>query len=520
MIRAPIAGTIVEPEEPERLLGVLVQAWEPLCRISVSGARPASVLATQSAPQVAARPTSVEMPEWDRKVYEHLNKRVSLAFSETPLADVVEFLKATTPVNYGLIREDLPPDGAPVSLVIETTLGNALDQICDLTEMDWKVEGGLIKIGAPESLRDYQMRVYDVRDLLLMGRPAGKPQFDELAMERAANLALLIKLACGEGTWMELSTAGIIRVGEGEAPPVPPSAPVSLRPMPRARAGAGGGFGGGGGGGFGSAGGGFGFGGPAAPPPPAAAAAQPRGRIFLKPEDLGILVIVQSAEVHECIEAVLGHMRGQPARQKVPEPAISEEMLERLQTQVSLAFHQTPVWQIVEFLRHTTAVNYVLFEKDLPREGAPVTVSVETTLGHGLDLMCELSGLAWEVKEDVVRIGSRDRIEQRMERPWIPAVPAEMPERLAAPVSLAAEDVPITQVVEFLQHATSVQIVLFPQDLPEGKPTVAVQFEGTLRDAVNDICDQTGLAWQVEGPVIKIGSRERLEARTPPSSDG
>ncbi|MCK4282791.1 MAG: hypothetical protein KAX44_00635, partial [Candidatus Brocadiae bacterium] len=87
-------------------------------------------------------------PEWDLRVRESLQDQVSLSFRDTPLPDVVDFLEQTTDVSYAIIRQDMPPDQAPVSLTLETTLENALDQICDLAGMDWTVEGGLVKIGS------------------------------------------------------------------------------------------------------------------------------------------------------------------------------------------------------------------------------------------------------------------------------------------------------------------------------------------------------------------------------------
>jgi len=103
----------------------------------------------------------------DRVVWGHMKDKVNLSFDQTPLPGVVEFLQQVTGLNFVLRRQDLPADQAPVTLTASTTLDNALKQICDLTSMAWAVEGGLIKIGKPESVRNYELRVYDVRDLLL-----------------------------------------------------------------------------------------------------------------------------------------------------------------------------------------------------------------------------------------------------------------------------------------------------------------------------------------------------------------
>ena len=49
----------------------------------------------------------------------------------------------------------------------EAILSSALTQICDLAEMAWTVDGPVVKIGDPERLKKYELRVYDIRDLLL-----------------------------------------------------------------------------------------------------------------------------------------------------------------------------------------------------------------------------------------------------------------------------------------------------------------------------------------------------------------
>jgi len=105
--------------------------------------------------------------EEELKVLGQLDMNVTLAFDETPLPQVIEFLQNVTPVNYVLQRQDLPPDLAPITLHIETTLRNALDMICNLAGLGWKVEGSVVRIANPERLKEYELRVYDIRDLLL-----------------------------------------------------------------------------------------------------------------------------------------------------------------------------------------------------------------------------------------------------------------------------------------------------------------------------------------------------------------
>jgi len=113
---------------------------------------------------------SKELPltKEEKAIYEKLATfPITVAFDETPLTQVVDFLREVSGVNFTLIQQDVPADGAPITLHIETTLGQALDEICALVSgFGWKVKGPVVKIGNAERLKEYELRVYDIRDLL------------------------------------------------------------------------------------------------------------------------------------------------------------------------------------------------------------------------------------------------------------------------------------------------------------------------------------------------------------------
>ncbi len=274
----------------------------------------------------------------DQQVWDQLGQSLPLQFDETPLPQVVEFLQQVTDINFLVLRRDLPPDQAPVSLMIETTLENGLDQIADLTGMAWKVENGLVKIGAPESLRDYEMRIYPVRDLLVSTEDTGQaqgargggaaggggggggfgpqytaasagqisPQFGvgtgggggggagqqaaNVLANRANDIITLIRQSCGQDTWLDPTGTALIG-GTG----------------PQGGGGGGpAGFGDGqGAGGFGGFPGGFGAEGGTAQQ------AMPQGRAFVLASDPGSIVVVQTQQVHGCIESLLKGLRAQ-----------------------------------------------------------------------------------------------------------------------------------------------------------------------------------------------------------------
>ena len=77
----------------------------------------------------------------------HLKQKVSVRFDETPIRNAVEFLDAVTPLDYHVHEDDVPPDGAPVTLHLECSLTVALDTICWQTGMAWKLKGNTIEIG-------------------------------------------------------------------------------------------------------------------------------------------------------------------------------------------------------------------------------------------------------------------------------------------------------------------------------------------------------------------------------------
>ena len=108
----------------------------------------------------------------------------------------------------------------------------------------------------------------------------------------------------------------------------------------------------------------------------------------------------------------------------------------------------------------------------------------------------------------------------------------EMREALERKVDLQFEDMPISDVVAFLQEIVGISIVLFPQDLPSDESdwtvgdwevpapfgnasaifesTVTLKHKGTLAEILDEVCEMLGLAWSAEGNAIRIASARRL----------
>jgi len=272
----------------------------------------------------------------ERAVMKNLDQKVTLRFDETPLRDVITFLQEVTPVNFAVVTADIPPDGGLVTLHIETELRDALDQICNLVGLAWKVEGAVVKIAKPETLKEYELRVYDIRDLLINTEDkrarrtmtltetgtnetssgtsssdsssgfdfgtdtsgtgttgesdvGGSPS--EMLIQRADALRQLIQQTVSPTTWEAGGRIGGVNpltdTGTG-------TGGEAASPWDTAAGAGGGGFGGGMAGGLGAG---------------AGAAQGAKGRAFFRGGNPGDLIIIQTAEVHAEIEDLLRELR-------------------------------------------------------------------------------------------------------------------------------------------------------------------------------------------------------------------
>jgi len=73
-------------------------------------------------------------------------------FQRTPLADVATVLQTVAGVSIVLSLQDVPADGALVTLAGGGTLEEWLDRICAQTGLAWKAQGTVILIGSRERL--------------------------------------------------------------------------------------------------------------------------------------------------------------------------------------------------------------------------------------------------------------------------------------------------------------------------------------------------------------------------------
>lgn len=118
--------------------------------------------------------------ESDRKTVAALESlKISLNFNETPLEEVVSFLREVTQLNFLVskgVREK--GDDATVTLKVdELRLADALGLILDMSELSFRLEDGVIMIVTKEETReDVYLELYDVRDLLFHLRDFKAPE--------------------------------------------------------------------------------------------------------------------------------------------------------------------------------------------------------------------------------------------------------------------------------------------------------------------------------------------------------
>lgn len=171
----------------------------------------------------------------EEKPINYLDNLVELSFRDTSAIEVLEYLDASTELNFIILDRNNLEYQKEVTLSYKTSLENALNLITEMSGLSWKLDKGLIKIGKPESVNKYEMRIYDVKDLLLhqgdfsVGSSGGGSSRSgnrnggigrgisgsyNSSNNRAGNLILLLKGSCGYGTWQDYSD-GVIDVGGG-----------------------------------------------------------------------------------------------------------------------------------------------------------------------------------------------------------------------------------------------------------------------------------------------------------------
>jgi len=123
-------------------------------------------------------------PAWRSRLEEQLKREVSFEFTEAPLSQVVEFLRAVSDANIVLDGRGIQAAGKdpemPITLKIKNvSLADALDWLMDLSDLAYGLRKGAVLISDPAQIaKDTYLATYDVRDLLSSVPDFAGPTFD------------------------------------------------------------------------------------------------------------------------------------------------------------------------------------------------------------------------------------------------------------------------------------------------------------------------------------------------------
>jgi hypothetical protein len=214
---------------------------------------------------------------------------------------------------------------------------------------------------------------------------------------------------------------------------------------------------------------------------------------------------------------------------RLPAPAIkrafpaaeTERTVSKLDQPISMSFRDTPLAGALEYFQQVTNANFAWRRG---RAGGiserPVTVALETSLGKALDLLCESAGddLGWAVYGGVVRIGLKEDLSGTDVDPdwpeWQKGLAARhLNDIVRAPRAGEAPPLSFLDAVTYLSQILPARGLCFfavRRDVP-AEPAEFVLLTGiALREALDDLCEQAGMAWAADGPLIRIGTPQRI----------
>lgn len=115
-----------------------------------------------------------------------LGSRIDVDFDETPLTDVMDFLRETTGVAFVYRASDMPAEATPVTLRLKNvTARTVLNLALEGSGLTWRAQKGFVRVLAADKTDRTELRVYDVRDLLGSEGDRGVPGVSTLAAPAA-----------------------------------------------------------------------------------------------------------------------------------------------------------------------------------------------------------------------------------------------------------------------------------------------------------------------------------------------
>jgi len=109
----------------------------------------------------------VKPQDWELRIREAMNKKISFDFVETPLQDVIAFVSSLTDVTIVLDAEAIRDEAPTVTLrVTDMRLEAALNWVLKLVNLKYTLKDEAVFVSKPDRIHDKPiLRMYDVTDL-------------------------------------------------------------------------------------------------------------------------------------------------------------------------------------------------------------------------------------------------------------------------------------------------------------------------------------------------------------------
>jgi antitoxin component YwqK of YwqJK toxin-antitoxin module len=200
------------------------------------------------------------------------------------------------------------------------------------------------------------------------------------------------------------------------------------------------------------------------------------------------------------------------APQGVIDLEVTRKILAELAEPTVLDFNETPLEQVVDYLRAIHGIPMAIDWRALraatvDNDFCPLTVTYDrplptarrdrVTLQGALERILEPHGLAIVIRHEMILITTRADREAWRDRSGVrqlfSTAPLALVEELRKPTSLEFDGTPLQEVCAHLSDLHGIKVRADTEDVDEDMPVTAVVFGRTLAAALSFVCDQHGL---------------------------
>ena len=394
---------------------------------------------------------------------------VSFDFVETPLQDVVEFLRSLTDTPLTLDRAALADDAPTVTLkVFEMRLGRALRWVCRHVQMTYAWRDGALLITTPERLAELDRQD---KALAQLEEALSSP------LRRQLNKTVTVSIV---NQPVPEAVAGLVRAQLG----VPVAVDTTAPPVPLRR-------------------------------------------VTLREKairlDAALRRLCRSAALtpmwldwglfvgpRDQIEHVLHLGAERPVYRRPPNRRLGA----RMARPTTLALADLPLPRALDALRLHTGLDIVA-HPELAGDGKP-TVSLtlsDMPLDWALEWICHTTGTDFLWRSGQILVAPRERVRHRAWRQFHQPPTKSLADAMAKPVGIAFVRRPLDEALDFLGRLTRVPIVLHPPAVAGGTPVVSFASFGQRLDTFTwDLCRSLGLVCVWHDGALLVAAPEHATA--------